>query len=160
MSAFLYDLTSLTGRKRNAGRTVIVSGFEFGRRALIVTIVALAAAGLPALLLGALFGPLAFIITVAGAVGGAFVLVEGRTRNGLQVRRYQGILDKKKAEPGVFYICFRPVNETLGQANIVASSAPVEPRVGAASNSSAVFAPALTSTRARPSVASALGDSE
>lgn len=125
MSAYLYDLTSLTGRKRNAGRTIIVSGFEFSRRALLVTSVALGVALFPALIANLFFGPLAMIITAAVFVAGAFILFEGRTRSGLQVRLYRSILDKKKASTDTFYICFRPVGETLGRANIIASSEPV-----------------------------------
>jgi hypothetical protein len=123
---YVYTLTSLTGRNRNAGRTTIVWGFEFGRRALVVTSVAVGASLLPALIASVFFGGLAFIVVPAMFIVAAFVFVEGRTRNGLQVRLYQSILDKKNAQVDVFYICFRPVKEMLGRANLVASSVPVE----------------------------------
>jgi hypothetical protein len=122
MNAYVYTLTSLTGRKRNEGRSVIINGFEFGRRALTVVSVAVGASLIPALILGTIFGPLAFIITPAVTIAGAFLLVERRTRNGLQVRMYQSMLDKKKANVNEFYICFRPVGESLGMATLVTSS--------------------------------------
>jgi len=122
MNAFVYTLTSLTGRKRNEGRAVIVNGFEFGRRALTVVAVAVGAAIIPSLILGAFFGPLAVIITPAVSILAAFLLVEKRTRNGLQVRMYQSMLDKRKSNVNEFYICFRPIGETLGRAMLVTSS--------------------------------------
>ena len=122
MNAFVYTLTSLTGRKRNEGRAVIVNGFEFGRRALTVFAVAVGASLIPAVILGAFLGPFAIIITPAVFVLAAFVFVEQRTRNGLQVRLCQSMLDKRKANVDEFYICFRPVGETLGKATIVASA--------------------------------------
>ena len=123
---YVYTLTSLTGRNRNAGRTTIVGGFEFGRRALGVTSIAVGASIIPALILAGFVGPLAYVVSPALFVVAAFVFVEGRTRGGLQVRLYQSILDKKRAQVDVFYICWRPVNELLGRANIVSSSTPVQ----------------------------------
>lgn len=121
----MYDLTSLTGRKRNVGRSAIIWGFEVRRRSAMVTAIAVGVALLPTVILGTFFGPLAYIITPAVVVTAAFVLVEGRSRKGLQLRLYQSILNKKKADIGTFYICWRPIGETLGFANIVASSRPV-----------------------------------
>lgn len=154
MSAYLYDLTSLTGRKRNTGRTIIVSGFEFGRRALIVTSVALGVSLFPALILSVFFGPLALLITPAIVITAAFVFVEGRTRNGLNVRLYQGILDKKKASTDVFYICFQPIDATLGRADIIASSEPAAAEI--APTAGARYTPA-TRGRSGSSVSSLLG---
>jgi hypothetical protein len=122
MSAFVYTLTSLTGRKRNEGRAVIVNGFEFGRRGLTVVAVSVGASLIPAIVLGALFGPLAIIITPALFILAAFLLVERRTRNGLQVRVYQSMRDKRASNVNEFYICFRPIGETLGLATLVTSS--------------------------------------
>jgi hypothetical protein len=125
MSQFVYTLTSLTGRKRNVGRTIIINGFEFGRRALIIVAISVGASLIPALVLSSLFGPLLFILTPGVFVAAAFILFESRSRQGLQVRLYQSILDKKKANTNEFYICFRPVSETLGSSNIVRSSVDV-----------------------------------
>lgn len=126
--AYMYNLTSLTGRKRNVGRSAIVWGFEVRRRSAMVTAIAVGVSLIPTVILGALFGPLAYIITPAAVVTAAFVLVEGRSRKGLQLRLYQSILNKKKADTSTFYIYWRPVDQTLGRATIIASSRAVTTR--------------------------------
>lgn len=148
--AYMYNLTSLTGRQRNAGRTVIINGFEFGRRALIVFGTALGASLIPAVVLMTVFGPLAMILVPGSFIAGAFILVESRTKNGLQVRLYQSILDKQKAKTDEFYICWRPVSDSLGQARIVASSAP---RADPDGEAEAVFGGPATQARTRASIA-------
>lgn len=125
MSSYVYSLTSLTGRQRNVGRTAVISGFEVNRRTLIVAAVAVGVSLIPTLVLGSLFGPIAFIATPAVIVAATFILVEGRTRKGLKVRVYQSYLDKKRADVNDFYICFRPIGRDLGDATIVSSSIPV-----------------------------------
>lgn len=149
--AYMYNLTSLTGRQRNAGRTVIINGFEFGRRALIVFGIALGASLPFAVLLMGVFGPVTMVLVPALFIVSAFVLVESRTRNGLQVRLYRSILDKKKAKTDEFYICWRPVSESLGEARITASAAPrADP---AEALTSAVFAGPAAQERKRASIA-------
>jgi hypothetical protein len=146
----MYNLTSLTGRDRNAGRTVIVNGFEFGRRALLVFGVAFAVALIPTIILSSMFGAVAMVLTPAVIITAAFVLVESRTRGGLKVRLYQSILDKKRAKTDEFYICWRPVSESLGQARIVSSSAPVASP--STTTAGPVFAGPATQARTRASI--------
>lgn len=122
---FVYILTSLTGRKRNAGRTVIVQGFEFNRRTLLVTSVAVGLSLLPAIIASLYFGPAAIIAVPGVTVAAAFILVEQRSRNGLQLRLYQALSDKRKADTSQFFICWKPVDAELGYATIVKSSTPV-----------------------------------
>lgn len=122
---FVYILTSLTGRKRNAGRTVIVQGFEFNRGTLIVTSVAVGLSLLPAIIASRFFGPAAMIAVPGLAVAAAFFFYEQRSRNGLQIRLYQALSDKRKADTTQFFICWNPVDAELGFATIVKSSEPV-----------------------------------
>lgn len=122
---YVYVLTSLTGRRRNAGRTVIVQGFEFGRRALIVTGIAFGASLIPAIVLTALFGPAAFILTPAVFILAAFLLYEQRSRKGMNLRMYQAINDKRKSDPNQFMICFAPAADGVGWGQVSPSSEPV-----------------------------------
>ena len=145
MGAYMYNLTSLTGRKRNVGRTVIVNGFEFNRRTLIVTGIAVGASIFPTVILSAFFGPIASVLTPAVFLAAAFLLFESRTRKGLQVAVYRSILDKRKAKTDEIYICWRPVSEQIGAARISASSAP---RIVSDDTPTAVFvAPQKATTR-------------
>ena len=153
--AYMYNLTSLTGRTRNVGRTVIINGFEFGRRALIVTGAAVGLAIVPTLILTAWFGMVATVLTPAAFIAAAFIFVEGRSRKGLQLRMYRSVLDKKLAKTNEIYICIDvPVQKTLGRARIVASSAPLEEEPAAPAP---VFA-AAKRTKTQSSVADIMKD--
>ena len=138
--AYMYNLTSLTGRKRNDGRTVIINGFEFGRRALIVTGASFGVSIIPTALLASWFGMVATILTPAVFIAAGWIFWEGRSRKGLQLRRYRTALDKHRASTDQVYICITiPVKQTLGRGDIVASSIAVDDQPPAPP---AVFAPA------------------
>lgn len=122
MGPSVYSLTDLTGRRKNAGRTMIISGIEVGRRALIVTSVSFVASLLPMLLLFPLLGALTFVTVPPLFIIIGFVFFETRTRKGLQVRRYELFIDKRKADPGTFFVCFKPVTDGLGFGRIVNST--------------------------------------
>jgi hypothetical protein len=121
MGPSVYSLTDLTGRRKNAGRTMIISGIEVGRRTLIVTSVSFIASLLPTLILFPLLGALTFVIVPPVFIIAGFLFFEGRSRKGLQLRRYEAYLDKRKADPSTFYVCFQPAAKTLGFARIVSS---------------------------------------
>lgn len=146
MSAYLYSLTALTGRKRNAGRTVILNGFEFGRQGLKVTSISVGLS-LPLAITLSFISPLFSIIVPAVFVAAAFFFYESRSRKGLEERRYKAIWHQYKADPKEIYICGRPVSETLGFATLVASSAPVA-RTRTTEDAPIFSAPTKSTTRA------------
>ncbi len=126
MSPSVYSLTALTGRKKNAGRTLIIQGFEVGRRGLIITGLAIAASLIPTFILYGFAGPYAVVFVPPAFIAAAFYFIESRSRKGLQLRMYETIRDKKRADTTTFFICWRPVDEGLGEHTIVASAAPTQ----------------------------------
>jgi hypothetical protein len=135
----VYSLTDLTGRRKNAGRTMIISGIEIGRRTLIVTSVSFVASLLPMLLLFPLLGALTFVTVPPVFIIVGFVFFEARTRKGLQLRRYEAFLDKRKVDPNIFFVCFQPVSAGLGFGRIVNSAETV--RRPLENSPTAVFTP-------------------
>lgn len=94
---YAYDLTPLTGRKRNRDRTIIVATAEVNRFTFAVTVIGLFAGGLPALLIGLALGPFwpAVIIMPVLTVVGGLVLVDQRSKSGLELRRYKTLLERR-----------------------------------------------------------------
>lgn len=104
-----YNLTELVGKKSDQGRTMIVATFEVQKRYLAIFL----AAFIPALLVGLVAGKLIGVYGVlvfAAVEGAAFYLVEGRTREGLQVRTYEWLNDKRNADTGRVFMCQREVD--------------------------------------------------
>lgn len=104
-----YNLTELVGKKSDQGRTMIVATFEVQKRYLAIFL----AAFIPALLVGLVAGKLIGvygILVFAAVEGAAFYLVEGRTREGLQVRTYEWLNDKRNADTGRVFMCQREVD--------------------------------------------------
>lgn len=118
----LHTLTALTGRNSSANRTVIIQGFEARRRTLIV----LAVGAVPALfitaVLWAIIGQYA-VLALPAVEGLVFWLVESRTRNGLQLRTYESLLDKKRSDAGKFYLCGRVIDPELNELGTIVAAA-------------------------------------
>lgn len=135
MSAYVYSLTALTGRKRNQGRKVVVNGFEFGRRALLITGLSGGAALIPAGAAAIIFGPLGFIFVFAGSIAAAFWLLEGRARRGGDLPLYKSVLDKRRWRPQI-KVCWQPIDaqpdidmirrSSISREQLDAASAPRE----------------------------------
>lgn len=136
MAAYVYNLTPLTGRKRNVDRRIVIQGFDVRRRSLIVFGIALALSLPPSGVLALVFGPVAFVIVPPVVILAAFVLIEGRSRRGLQLALYRSLLDKRRANIQDVFICWRPVPRSSEFVTITAASMPREdpddrPRGGA-----------------------------
>lgn len=112
-----YDLTSFTGRKRNAERVFFVRNYELN----LFTAYVVGASAVVGLLVTA---PVYFIIAVfsaayafvAFAVPVIFViaglaLVDQHSKRGLQLRNYRAILDRRSAasEKATLYLCGVPI---------------------------------------------------
>ena len=91
---YLFSLTELTGRKSKDERTMVVQGFEIPRRYGIIAFVAF----LPSLFAGiAVFpflGGVGALVVRIVAMLAAFLIIEARSRRGLNLRMYQTVFDK------------------------------------------------------------------
>jgi hypothetical protein len=107
----LFIMTELTGSRSNDERKIIFSGYEFDFRHFWIAIIA----AIPGALLTAMFWPLldtyAVLLLLLVEVA-AFFLIERRARDGMELRTWQAIRDKKKAAVGHFYVCGAPVSMT------------------------------------------------
>jgi hypothetical protein len=124
MGPSVYSLTDLTGRRKNDGRTMIISGVEIGRRTLIVASVSFLASLFPMLIAWPLLGALSLVTVPPAFIAAGFIFFEARSRKGLKVRRYQAFLDQRKVDPDTFFVCFQPVSDGLGFTRIVTSTEP------------------------------------
>ena len=122
MGPSVYSLTDLTGRRKNVGRTMIISGIEVGRQTLIVFSISAVISIIPTLFFFFIFGALAIVIVPTLVIAGAFFLFVGRSRKGLQLQRYKALNDQRKADPSTFYVCFQPTTAGIGFGRVVASS--------------------------------------
>lgn len=119
MTLYAYDLTGLTGRKKNVDRTMVVATVEVNRFSLLVT-VASAVASLPvAVLTGYVIGAfaptywwLALGVPVLAAIAGV-VLVDQRARGGLRLRRYQTFLETRRGRKQAqqVLVCGQPLTK-------------------------------------------------
>lgn len=103
----LFIMTKLTGAKSNEDRPVIFGGFEMQYRHFWIAVIAL----IPSVIFVAFFwlimGQFA-ILWIFVIEGAAFFLIERRKREGLQLRTWQAIRDKSKANVGRLYLCGEP----------------------------------------------------
>jgi len=129
---YMFSMTGLTGQNKNAGRTMVIATFEVSRRSFIVTVLALLVSIVPTGLLSPIaftFGMTPGVIVLVTipliTVVAAFFFVEGRSREGLGLRRYEAMWDKRKARNGAVFVC----NELIVQPYIATiASADVELR--------------------------------
>jgi hypothetical protein len=109
-----YSLTRLTGRRKNADRSIVVATVEVNRTTFIIVVLSLAASVIPAVIVGILLGSNgAFALIVPAAfVAAGLILVDQRTRKGLQLRRYEAMWDKRRAKAarGTVYVCGEPLH--------------------------------------------------
>jgi hypothetical protein len=100
----LYLLTGMTGRNSGSERTMIVATVEMKFRSFWIALIALVPGGI----LTAMFYPLIDIWAVLWIVvveGAAFYLIERRSADGLRLRTYEAMLDKKNSNLNNFYLC-------------------------------------------------------
>jgi len=116
----VYTLTDLTGRKKNIGRTMIVSGIEVRRNTIIVASVSLIISLVPTFVVFWFVGVYAVVFVPAAFIGAGFFLLS-KSRQGLQLSQYRALNDKRRADPNTFFICFRPTERQEGFARIVQS---------------------------------------
>lgn len=123
----LYLLTPMTGRESGAERTTVIGTVEMRLRTFWIGLFALG----PGAILTMIFYPmldvwaLLWLIIIEVA---AFWLFEKRQSDGLKLRTWQGLFDKKKSNLNTFFLCGQPISVSdskFGQIRMTA--APVTP---------------------------------
>lgn len=104
----VYSLTNLTGARRNEDRRTVVFTVEVRRYTLLVVVASLIVSALPTLVVSLIVGPYALFVPALSIVAG-LVLWDTRQRNGLKLRNYQAILDRRKSKNGVLYASGNPI---------------------------------------------------
>lgn len=104
----LYSLTPMTGRTSGSERTTVIGTVEMKWRTFWLTVLSL----IPGGILTACFFPLLDVwafLWLPIVTGGAFFMIERRSREGLGLRTYQGLLDRKKSSVNQFFLCGQPI---------------------------------------------------
>ncbi|TDP92406.1 hypothetical protein EDF62_1613 [Leucobacter luti] len=96
---YAYSLTTLTGRKRNEGRMMVVATVEVNRHTLLVSTLSLIA-GLVLAAPFALLSGYAFIVVPMITVPLGNLLFIGHQRRGLQVNRFNRIMNRMRGAQG------------------------------------------------------------
>lgn len=104
----LYSLTPMTGRTSGSERTTVIGTVEMKWRTFWVSALSLVPGGI----LSAAFYPMLNVwalLWLPIIVGGAFYLIERRSQDGLQLRTYESLLDKKNSSINQFFLCGQPI---------------------------------------------------
>lgn len=95
----MYNLTEMTGREATSQRTVIIGSVELNKRAWYLMIASFPVGVIFGALLWPLLGELAIFAVPVVAVGALF-LFHWRSNNGLRLRYFESIMDKRRARVG------------------------------------------------------------
>lgn len=120
----VYDLTPMT-RKADQGRRFVIGGFDIQKRTLLIGGVGFVPG---AALTGMLYPMLGIwaILLIPFTMAAAFWLIEGRSSQGMKLRNWQTLLDKKKNRNGAFFICGHEIDVDHSDITILRSlTAPV-----------------------------------
>ena len=105
----LYLLTPMTGRTSSADRTTVIGTVEMKWRTFWIAVLAMVPGGI----LAAIFFPMLqswALLWIPLVEGAAFLLIERRSREGLRLRTYQAMFDKKRSNINTFHLCGQPVH--------------------------------------------------
>lgn len=104
----LYSLTPMTGRTSGSERTTVIGTVEMKWRTFWVA----AFSAVPGGLLSAIFFPIFNVwafLWLPTVIAAAFFLFERRSRDGLGLRTYKAMLDKKNSNANTFFLCNMPI---------------------------------------------------
>lgn len=104
----LFLLTDYTGRTSNQGRTTVIGTVEMKLRTAVIGGIALVPGFLLMLIVMPFLGTWS-ILAVPLVEGLAFLLIEKRSNEGLKLRTYQTLRDKKRSSLNEFRICGEPI---------------------------------------------------
>lgn len=124
-NSYIYLLTPLT-RNANQDRRIVVKGFDLNRRHFFLFMAGFVPISLVTAAFWNLLGQYSlFLWVIMYAI--LFWLVETRTENGLQLRRYQALLDSKISPTGKFLLCGAEVNPGISiESKIISASVPTK----------------------------------
>ena len=105
----LFLLTDYTGRTSNQGRTTVIGTVEMKLRTAIIGGIALVPAFLLMLIVMPFVGTWS-ILAVPAVLGLTFLLIEGRSKEGLRLRTYQTMRDKYRSHLNEFRLCGEPID--------------------------------------------------
>jgi len=115
---------------------VLISGFDVRWRTFVIGAAAAFPALIATMIVWAFAGQLALVM-IPIVEGGAFWLVESRQRNGLHLRQYQAMIDRRKATTGRFYCCGEQIDPSRNEFGmIMANTVPVPGRGSGPRNTS------------------------
>lgn len=97
---YVYSLTGLTGKKRNEGRMMVVATVEVNRHTLLVSSLSIIVGLVVAAPLSLLFSGFAFVFLPMVAVPVGNLLFIGHQRRGLQINRFNRMLNKMRGAEG------------------------------------------------------------
>lgn len=116
-----YLLTSMTGKEAGTDRTTVIGTVEMKMRTFWIGVIAL----VPGAILAGIFFPLLnawSLLFIAAVEGAAFWLIEKRAKDGLKLRTYQAMFDKKRSDVGTFYLCGTPIDVSGTQFELIRTS--------------------------------------
>lgn len=120
----VYDLTPMT-RKADQGRRFVIGGFDIQKRTLLIGGVGFVPGAAITGLLYPMLGVWALLFIPFTMVM-AFWLIEGRSSQGMKLRNWQTLLDKKKTRNGDFFICGHEIDVEQSDIHVIRSlTAPV-----------------------------------
>jgi hypothetical protein len=120
----MYSLTHLTGRKRNADRTIVIATVETSKQGFIVSVVSILVGVVPTAVITMIFGPVALVIVPPIFVIAGLFLFRSRSQKGLQLPMYRMLLDKRAAKTlkGRILVCGVPIRKQTSMGRFVQSS--------------------------------------
>lgn len=104
----LFLLTDYTGRTSSQGRTTVIGTVEMKHRTFWVAAISLA----PAFIIMLITLPFLGIwsaLAIPGTIGLALLLIERRSKEGLRLRTYQTIRDRRSSALNQFQMCGEPI---------------------------------------------------
>lgn len=120
----MFMLTPMTGKEAAESRTVIISGFEVGFKTFVICCLA----AFPGLILAIIFYPFlgsGALLMFPLAIGGCLYLFQSRSREGLKLRTWQTMVDKKKASVNQFFMCGVVIDlDDDGEFTVAANTVP------------------------------------
>ncbi|MCU6479092.1 hypothetical protein [Arthrobacter sp. A2-55] len=122
----LYSLTPMTGRTSGSDRTTVIGTVEMKWRTFWIAAFAM----IPAGILTAIFFPMLAswsFLWIPIVEFAAFYLIERRTKDGLQLRTYQAMVDKKRTTLNEYHLCGQQIDVSRVEFGMIRQiTAPVE----------------------------------
>ena len=104
----LYILTPMTGKEASESRTIVIGTVELNYRVWIIIMMATVPSLFVTMIVWVFLGSYA-ILTPPVVMAAAVFMFHRRTADGMKLRTYQSMWDKKKSALNQFFICGEPI---------------------------------------------------